>query len=127
VGLGTDVAAGYSPSILDCLRQTITASRALLFQSRNAAGESDFVPVNYREAFYLATQGGANVLSMGDVLGNFQKNKRLDCLIVDPGVEGGPVDVFGTETVLELFEKFLFLGDDRNIIKIFVDGKECPV
>ena len=123
VGLGTDVAAGYSPSILDCLRQTITASRCLELKYRGTTpASSPYVPLNYREAFYLATQGGANVLGMGDVLGNFKPGKKMDCLVVDVSAPGSPIDTFGGEDTLEKFEKFLFLGDDRNIIKIFVDG-----
>ena len=123
VGLGTDVAGGYSPSMLDSIRQTITASRCLELQYRGSTpASSPYVPLNYREAFYLATQGGANVLGMGDVLGNFKPGKKLDCLVVDVSAPGSPIDTFGGEDVLEKFEKFLFLGDDRNIIKIFING-----
>ena len=62
------------------------------------------------------------MLGMGDVLGNFKPGKKMDCLVVDVSAPGSPIDTFGGEDTLEKFEKFLFLGDDRNIIKIFVDG-----
>ena len=68
--------------------------------------------------------GGAEVLGMGSVVGNFLPGKKLDCLVVDPSVPGGPFDVFPGEDSSAKFQKFLFLGDDRNIITIFVDGKK---
>jgi hypothetical protein len=68
--------------------------------------------------------GGAEVLGMGSVVGNFLPGKKLDCLVVDPRVPGGPFDVFPGEDFSAMFQKFLFLGDDRNIITIFVDGKK---
>ena len=75
------------------------------------------------EAFYLATQGGAESLGMGDVVGNFVAGKKLDCLVVDVSVVDGPIDTFGEESVHNLFEKFIYLGDDRNIQMVMVDGK----
>jgi hypothetical protein len=39
-------------------------------------------------------------------------------------VQGGPIDLFGGESALERFEKFLFLGDDRCITSVFVAGKK---
>lgn len=79
--------------------------------------------LNYCEAFHLATVGGAEVLGMGDVIGNFKRGKKLDCLIIDVDAQDGPIDLFGEETNLQKFEKFLFLGDDRNIQNVIVDGR----
>ena len=31
--------------------------------------------------------------------------------------------LFGHESVEDLVQKFVFLGDDRNIVQIWVDGK----
>jgi hypothetical protein len=39
VGLGTDVAGGYSTSLLDALRQAIIASRCVSFTERDDAGK----------------------------------------------------------------------------------------
>jgi cytosine/adenosine deaminase-related metal-dependent hydrolase len=206
VGLGTDVAGGYSPSMLDAIRQSIIASKVVLFESRgdldpdkvivavssndavNAAaaavsatasakddahassgttsresthtegaeltdasphtphsavdnpttsvplGEVPGTPagavvrkartLSYKEAFHLATVGGAQALGMGDVVGNFLPGKKLDCLIIDPAVPQGPFDCFDGEGPLEWFQKFLFQGDDRNIVAVYVDGRQ---
>jgi len=81
-------------------------------------------PLSYKEAFHLATVGGAEALGMGKVVGNFVPGKKLDCLIVDPAVHNGPFDLFDGEGPNEFFQKFLFLGDDRNIVNVFVDGRQ---
>lgn len=58
-----------------------------------------------------------------DKLGNFELNKEFDALIVDPECDGSPFDVFDA-TPMEIFEKFIYLGDDRNISKVYVKGRE---
>lgn len=126
VGLGTDVAGGYSPSMLDAIRSAIMSSNNLA-ASRNLGSPGSYTALTYVEAFFLATQGGAEVLGQGDHVGNFAIGKRLDCLVIDPSAEGGPIDVFGDETVLDRFQKYLFLGDDRNVEAIFVDGMRVIV
>ena len=130
VGLGTDVAGGHSASMLDCMRQSLVASRTVGFEHRGKGTnpkslgdvQVEYPPMTYHEIFHLATQGSAEALGMGDVVGNFAAGKALDCLVVDPCVENSPIDVFDNETPLERFQKFLFLGDDRNIVSIFVNG-----
>lgn len=143
VALGTDVAGGYSPSMLDALRQTVVASRVKGFDFKRTQDSSitssdddsaDMTTVateaapykclSYLEAFHLATVGGAEVLGMGEVLGNFLVGKKLDCLIVDVCCPNTPIDTFEHETSFELFQKFLFLGDDRNITDVYVDGRK---
>lgn len=127
VGLGTDVAGGYSASMLDAIRQAITASTVSSLRRRDelvkdpSAGKP-LAPLSYKEAFYLATVGGAEVLGMDKIVGNFTPGKRLDCLVVDLEAEGSQIDLFGFEDSSERFSKFLYLGDDRNISHIYVDG-----
>jgi guanine deaminase len=166
VALGTDVAGGASASMLDAIRNTICASRAVgifkrgshdhrlasierLRRKKMRVGstsdstqsevselvsqlEEEFVRdepyyahLNTEEAFHLATLGGAEAVGMGNVIGNFLPGKKLDCLVVDIEAPGGPIDHFegsGAST-LQSFEKFIYVGDDRNIETIIVDGK----
>ncbi|KAB0804740.1 hypothetical protein PPYR_01710 [Photinus pyralis] len=118
VGLGTDVSAGCSLSIMNAMRYAITASTALSFSKKG------YKPLNYFDAFYLATLGGAKALSMDDKIGNFEVGKEFDALIVDLDVQNGPVDIFGEHTALELFQKFIFTGDDRNVTAVYVAGNK---
>lgn len=126
VGLGTDVAGGYSPSMLDAIRSAIISSNNLAV-SKNAERPGSYTALSYKEAFYLATQGSADVLGLGSTVGNFAAGKTLDCLIIDPSAEGGPIDIFEGETAIDKFQKYIFLGDDRNVEAIFVDGMRVIV
>lgn len=49
-----DVSGGFSPSILDAIRNALDVSIHISFEK----GE-DYIPLTFREAFYLATLGGA--------------------------------------------------------------------
>ena len=141
IGLGTDVAGGASPSMIDCIRNVVTASRCMGFWYRKsfeydhhhhphpalADGSAEMRPkyswLNTKEIFHLATQGGAEAVGMGDVFGNFLPGKKLDCLVIDLNAEGGMTDVFSESlSVWHQFEKFIYVGDDRNIQAVIVDG-----
>ena len=102
VGLGTDVAGGHSASMLDCMRQSLVASRVVGFSHRDHGAstksledeEVQHPPMTYQEIFHLATVGGAEALGMGKVLGNFEPGKQLDCLVVNTNDDpGNPFDV----------------------------------
>eukprot|EP00611_Tribonema_gayanum_P006843 TRINITY_DN16187_c0_g1_i1.p1 TRINITY_DN16187_c0_g1~~TRINITY_DN16187_c0_g1_i1.p1 ORF type:complete len:560 (-),score=154.09 TRINITY_DN16187_c0_g1_i1:594-2273(-) len=156
VGLGTDVAGGYSSSILDCLRQALIASRVCSFGHGLEPGEAACDALTFQEGFHLATQGGAEALGLGHLVGNFTPGKEFDALVVDvrsikqldpsgvaqqvpnaPQAGGGgvaaapettpehasaPFHMFPGQGMQEAFEKFLFLGDDRNIAQVYVGG-----
>lgn len=49
------------------------------------------------QVFYLATQGGAEVLGLGAQVGNFEPGKYFDALIVDPNTDDSPLDIFDGE------------------------------
>ena len=126
IGLGTDVAGGAASSILDAIRLAIVASRVSHFppkkDSAAAAEDGSTVPatepLDYTEAFHLATMGGAEVLGLDTRIGNFLPGKAFDALLIDSTVSDGPFDLVGDETPDQIFEKFLYLGDDRNIAEV---------
>ena len=123
IGLGTDVAGGYSPSVIEGIRQAITASKVLHVQSRDDGnGEQIFEPLSLSEAFYLATLGGAKVLNIDSIVGNFQVGKCFDALLVGLDSESHPIHTFPHDGLEEKFEKFIYLGDDRHLRKIWVNG-----
>lgn len=118
VGLGTDVAGGYSASLLQTVRQAISASNMVSLE------KPELKPISWQEAFFLATVGGSQVIGMQDTLGNFLPGKYFDALVVDPTSEGSPIDVFSDDKLIEIFQKFIFLGDDRNIVQVWVNGNK---
>ena len=127
VSLGTDVSGGYSPNMLDACRQAIIASKVIHFNDRKS-----FKPLTAIEAFSLATLNGAICLGMEKQLGNFQIGKFFDALIVDiyanPQIPRGKMKSNSdVEELRDLFEKFIFCGDDRCIVGIFVNGNQLQI
>lgn len=118
VGLGTDCSAGYSTSMLDSMRQASNVSRHLAMHTGN-----DEWTLNFEEIVYLGTLGSAQVVGLEDKIGNFQPGKCFDALIVDVG-QKDCINISGWETNdLALVKKWVFMGDDRSIRKVFVNGK----
>jgi len=81
------------------------------------------------EIFFLATLGGAEVLSSENHVGNFLPGKQFDGLIVSLEDDGHQqVDMFDevprSNELSHMLEKFIFTGDDRSILKVFVNGRE---
>ena len=74
--------------------------------------------------------GSAAVLSMDKVLGSLEVGKKADLLVVNVSAASGEssgsvgvVDCFSQEDPLERFQKWLYLGDDRNIAAVYVSGR----
>lgn len=112
-GLGTDVAGGYAPSMLTAIRHADLASRY--------AGHP---LVDWVTALWTATVGGAQCLGIDHKVGTFEVGKDFDALLVDVAAPSSPVDVFSQEEPLERWiEKFIHLGDDRNILRVWVAGQ----
>lgn len=141
VGLGTDVSGGNCVSIKDVILRAIDVSHHLEFikkQEIKGTGKIDvshdnYKCLNYKQAIYLATLGGASALAVDNVVGNFEVGKDLDALLIDTSLFPMPdlvlsellgQDLSPEEKVLELVQKFIFNGDDRNIVSIFVAGKK---
>ncbi|XP_010218460.1 PREDICTED: guanine deaminase [Tinamus guttatus] len=118
LGLGTDVAGGYSASMLDAIRKTMMASNALLLNKVNERG------LTLEEAFRLATLGGSQVLGLENVIGNFEVGKEFDALLVNTKASDSPFDLFSSDAFEDTLQKFLYLGDDRNISEVYVSGKQ---
>jgi len=78
---------------------------------------------------YLATLGGAHVCDLDQEIGSFKVNKSFDALLVRVSLEAGnpglwpPDDAEEEKGLRGLLERFLFCGDDRNIAKVYVQGK----
>jgi guanine deaminase len=120
VGLGTDSGGGFSSSILDAMRQAMIASHAREVMSK---GQDKGLLID--EAFYLATLGGAQVCGLETKIGNFEVGKEFDAVIV--GTQGGEQGIMTMveeeDSLKTVFEKFVMTGDDRNIVKVYVQGR----
>ncbi|XP_073818431.1 guanine deaminase [Musca autumnalis] len=143
VGLGTDVSGGNSISIQDAILRALDVSHHLEFVKKQhifGTGKTQnpenpqYKPLDYKQAIYLATLGGAEALALDSVCGNFVVGKEFDALLIDTGLY--PLHNFGfynaedydkksaEAKLLEMVQKFIYVGDDRNIVKVFVAGKQ---
>jgi len=116
VGLGTDCSGGFSPSLLNSMRMSVMASNTLTFS------DPSYQPLQYSDALYLATRGGAQLLGLQDSLGALQQDMKADLLLVDMAAQL-KTQPFGGESSEDLVSKFVFLSDDRNIKQVWVAGR----
>ncbi|NXO11604.1 GUAD deaminase, partial [Oriolus oriolus] len=128
LGLGTDVAGGYSASMLDAIRKTMMASNSLQINKVNETG------LTLEEAFQLATLGGSQALGLDDVIGNFEVGKEFDALLINTKASDSPFDLFSADD-FEVIRTGLMIKkfngnavgqacDDRNISEVYVAGKQ---
>ncbi len=79
--LGTDIAGGFSLSMLNETRSCIENSKILKIQgSQNQILSS-------ANAIYLSTLGGAKALNIDNITGNFDFGKSADFIIISPDFE----------------------------------------
>lgn len=104
--------------MLDAMRQASNVSRHLSMHTGN-----DEWTLKFAELVYLATLGSASVVALEDKVGNFIPGKYFDALLVDTGLEDS-INISGWEKDdLALVKKWVFMGDDRSIRRVFVNGK----
>uniref|UniRef100_A0A8C9T779 Guanine deaminase n=1 Tax=Scleropages formosus TaxID=113540 RepID=A0A8C9T779_SCLFO len=122
LGLGTDVAGGYSPSMLDAIRRALDTSKALKIK------DPQHETLSFEEVFRLATLGGSQALCLEKKTGSFEVGKDFDALLINPLVQDGPFDLeqvfFGGNIKAEhALHPFDSAGDDRNIREVYISGK----
>lgn len=86
VGLGTDVAGGYSLDIMNAMRQAVTTSRMRegartmdrVEKGVEAAEVQQPLSIDWKEALYLATRGGALALGLQQGSGVFEIGAPFD-------------------------------------------------
>jgi guanine deaminase len=114
VGLGTDVGAGTSFSLLRTLDEACKVA-----QLRGA-------PLDPALGFYLATLGGARALDLGDRVGALRAGHEADLVVLDP--RATPLLALRTaraESIEDLLFALMTLGDDRAVRATWVAGKRA--
>jgi len=111
VGLGSDISGGHSLSIPRAIVSAIQGSKMIWLDS-----DMELQPLTCSEAFYLGTKGGGSFFGK---IGSFEEGYEMDCLIVDDS----NISNISRFTLEERIEKFLYLGDDRNILERYIQGK----
>ncbi|MEM8504383.1 MAG: guanine deaminase [Cyanobacteria bacterium P01_D01_bin.1] len=117
VGLGTDVGAGTSFSILQ------TANEAYKVAQLRQQKLSPF------KALFLATLGGARSLCLEDTLGNFEVGKDADFIVLN--LRSTPLMAFrnsadipqSLEDLSDPAFSLIMMGDDRAIESVYILGE----
>lgn len=115
VGLGTDVGAGTSLSLLS------TAAEA--YKVLQLKGQS----LPPAQALYLTTLGAARALRLDQHIGNFLPGKEADFVVLDTAAT--PLSAHRTglaETLAERLFALFMLGDDRHVHSTWLQG-QCKV
>lgn len=81
--------------------------------------------LSWEDALYLATAGGAAALGLEGAVGHFAVGMAFDALLVDCGLPEVFDVLQGQDEPLVLLEHFISNGDDRNIVGVWVQGRQC--
>ncbi len=114
VGLGTDIGAGTSFSLLTTMGEAYKVA-ALTASSMNAY-----------ELFYLATLGGARALGVSSFVGSLEVGKEADVVVLDP--RSSPLLAYRSDRVTSTEEQLFalaMLGDDRSVAATYVAGERA--
>lgn len=103
-GLGSDVGAGPSLSMLDVMKDAQYTQPDTLLSPHLL--------------FYAATLGAARALDMGTQLGSFEPGKAADFIVVQP-----PTSTSGS--LESQLSQLIYLPNERTILKTFVQGNAC--
>jgi guanine deaminase len=112
VGLGTDVGAGASFSLLHMMGEA--------YKVGQLGGEA----LDPMHAFYLATLAGARALKIDGKVGNLAPGKEADFLVLD--LAATPLLARRTAAARTIAEKLFVLsiiGDDRAIERTYLAGR----
>jgi guanine deaminase len=125
VGLGSDIAAGASPSILENARQAVISSRTLecgvdAAQPRERRRHPG-AGVDAATAFWLATAGGGIALDLP--IGLFREGYQFDAVVVDGNARGGNLNFDAHDTPDELLQKITYHGSRSNVREVWIANR----
>ncbi len=112
VGVGTDIGAGTSLSLLATLNEAYKVAALVA------------APIGALEMLYLATLGGARTLDLDDRLGSLAQGREADLVVLDP--KATPLLAFREQrsrSIEETLFVLMTLGDDRAVCATYIDGK----
>ncbi|MFT9216825.1 MAG: amidohydrolase family protein, partial [Acetobacter malorum] len=117
VGLGTDIGAGTSFSLLSTMGEAYKVSLMAGKQRLHAI-----------QAFWLATAGAAQALHLDDKIGTIAPGMEADLCVLDPAAT--PLLALRTKectSMAALLFVLMTLGDDRSVKATWVDGRPVYV
>lgn len=114
VGLGTDIGAGTSFSLL----QTVNEA----YKVQQLQGDK----LSAYESLYHATLGGAKALDLDDKLGNFTVGKEADFVVLDLKATAlQQLRQSRAKSIEDSLFALFTMGDDRNIEATYIYGQKA--
>lgn len=110
VGLGSDISGGHDLSIFRMMVYAIQMSKIRYQQNR----EQHFLTLS--EAFWMATKSAGRFFGL---VGSFEPGYEFDALVIDDSDLN-----HDNYSLLERLERYIYLGDNRQIVHRFCRGKE---
>ncbi len=110
VGLGSDISGGHDLSIFRMMVYAIQVSKMYYQQNHDRS----FLTLS--EAFWMATKSAGSFFGR---VGSFEPGYEFDALIIDDSDLN-----YDNYSLLERLERYIYLGDDRQIKHRFCRGKE---
>lgn len=111
MGLGSDISGGHKISISSVMAVSAQVSKIKWLETNKK-----LTPLTTSEVFYLGTKGGGQFFGK---VGSFQEGYEFDALVIDDS------NFFGDGLTLEeRLQRFIYLGDDRNIAERYVAGNK---
>lgn len=115
VGLGSDIAGGFTESIFRAMADAIQVSKLYW-----RLVDQDAKPLTVEEAFYLATLGGGAFFGQ---VGSFEAGYELDAVVLDDSSLPHPQPL----SVKERLERFIYISDERHIAGKYVAGRHVEI
>ncbi|ECV5255487.1 guanine deaminase [Salmonella enterica subsp. houtenae] len=127
VGLGSDISAGFSPSLFDACRHAVVASKALNdgVDARISAEQRgcQSASISFAEAFWLATAGGGIVLDLP--IGKLDTGYLFDAMIVDTNSATSNIFIYeDQDTPHDILQKIIYNTQRSDISVVWVGGKQ---
>ena len=112
VGLGTDIGAGTSFSLLETMNEAYKVA------------ELNSYPMDSLKSFYLATLGGAEALDLADKIGSLDIGKEADFVVLDPkATQLLEYRSDRAKTTQELMFVLSIMADDRSVQATYIAGE----
>lgn len=110
IGLGSDIAGGYSLSILRAMADAIGVSKL-----RKAVVDESCEPVKLEEAFYMGTMGGGAFFGQ---VGSFLPGYECDIVVIDDK----NISVPGKMSVRDRLERVVYMAGECELEAKYVKG-----
>ena len=113
VGLGSDVSGGHDFSIFRMMVYALQMSKMRYEQDNSCA----FLSLS--EAFWMATKSAGSFFGK---VGSFEPGYEFDALVIDDS----ELAIDPGYSLLERLERFVYIGDDRQIAARYCQGRLIP-